>query len=88
MGSGIVTYELGGRQYIVAVSGTLSPFWADVNPDTPTIVVFAVLQLGPSKQALRSLHAVIAYARGAAQKLLAKKAPVANDGGGSKGDLS
>jgi alcohol dehydrogenase (cytochrome c) len=44
MGGGIVTYEVGGRQYIAAASGTPSGFWVDKNGGAPTIVVFALPQ--------------------------------------------
>ena len=40
MGGGIVTYEVAGKQYIAAVSGSPSPFWVDANPGAPTVVVF------------------------------------------------
>jgi len=44
MGAGIVTYEVSGRQYIAAASGTPSGFWVDKNGGAPTIVVFALPQ--------------------------------------------
>lgn len=47
MGGGIVTYEVSGRQYIAAASGTPSSFWVDKNGGAPTIVVFALPQQGP-----------------------------------------
>jgi alcohol dehydrogenase (cytochrome c) len=48
MGGGIVTYEVSGRQYIAAASGTPSGFWVDKNGGAPTIVVFALPQQGPT----------------------------------------
>jgi len=44
MGGGVVTYEIDGRQYIAAASGSPSNFWVDQNPGTPTIFVFALPQ--------------------------------------------
>jgi alcohol dehydrogenase (cytochrome c) len=41
-GGGIVTYEVGARQYVAAVSGTVSPFWRDRFPGSPTITIFAL----------------------------------------------
>jgi alcohol dehydrogenase (cytochrome c) len=40
MGGGIVTYAVGGKQFIAAVSGSPSNFWVDKYPGAPTIVVF------------------------------------------------
>ncbi len=40
MGGGIVTYDVGGTQYIAAASGSPSNFWVDEFPGSPTIVVF------------------------------------------------
>ena len=40
MGGGIVTYGVGGVQYIAAASGSPSNFWIDEYPGSPTIVVF------------------------------------------------
>jgi alcohol dehydrogenase (cytochrome c) len=42
MGGGVVTYAVGGRQYIAAASGSPSNFWVERNPGAPTIVVFAL----------------------------------------------
>jgi alcohol dehydrogenase (cytochrome c) len=42
MGGGIVTYEVGGRQYIAAAAGSPSNFWVEKNPGAPTIVVFGL----------------------------------------------
>lgn len=42
MGGGIVTYAVGGKQYIAAASGSPSNFWVERNPGAPTIVVFAL----------------------------------------------
>jgi alcohol dehydrogenase (cytochrome c) len=44
MGGGILTYEVGGRQYTAAASGSPSGFWVDKNGGAPTIVVFALPQ--------------------------------------------
>jgi alcohol dehydrogenase (cytochrome c) len=41
-GGGIVTYEVGGRQYVAVVSGTVSGYWRDAFPGSPTITVFAL----------------------------------------------
>ena len=40
MGGGIVTYDVGGTQYVAAASGSPSNFWVDEFPGSPTIVVF------------------------------------------------
>ena len=42
MGGGVVTYAVGGKQYIAAASGRPSNFWVERNPGAPTIVVFAL----------------------------------------------
>jgi alcohol dehydrogenase (cytochrome c) len=42
MGGGVVTYEVGGRQYVAVASGSPSNFWVLGNPGSPTIVVFAL----------------------------------------------
>ena len=42
MGGGIVTYAVGGKQFIAAASGSPSNFWVERNPGAPTIVVFAL----------------------------------------------
>jgi alcohol dehydrogenase (cytochrome c) len=42
MGGGVVTYAVGGRQYVAAASGSPSSYWVDRNPGSPTIVVFAL----------------------------------------------
>src|SRR5262245_1632776 len=42
MGGGIVTYAVGGKQYIAAASGSPSNFWVERNPGAPTVVVFAL----------------------------------------------
>ena len=41
-GGGIVTYEVGGRQHVAVASGTVSAFWRDRFPGSPTITVFAL----------------------------------------------
>jgi alcohol dehydrogenase (cytochrome c) len=40
MGGGIVTYAVGGTQYVAAVSGSPSNFWVDQYGGSPTVVVF------------------------------------------------
>ncbi len=40
MGGGIVTYAVGGRQYIAATSGSPSNLWVDKYRGSPTVVVF------------------------------------------------
>lgn len=42
IGAGVVSYEIGGRQYIAVASGSPSSFWIDKNPGTPTVFVFAL----------------------------------------------
>ena len=42
MGGGIVTYAVGGTQYIAATSGSPSNFWVDQFAGAPTVVVFKV----------------------------------------------
>ena len=42
IGGGVVTYEVGGTQYIAVASGSPSSFWTDENPGAPTIFVFAL----------------------------------------------
>jgi alcohol dehydrogenase (cytochrome c) len=42
IGAGVVSYEIGGRQYIAVASGSPSSFWVDRNPGTPTVFVFAL----------------------------------------------
>lgn len=42
MGGGVITYAVGGRQYIAAASGSPSSFWVDQFPGAPTIVVFGL----------------------------------------------
>ena len=42
MGGGIVTYAVGGKQYIAVASGSPSNFWVERNPGAPTIVVFTL----------------------------------------------
>jgi alcohol dehydrogenase (cytochrome c) len=41
-GGGIVTYQAGGRQFVAVASGTVSGFWRDRFPGSPTITVFAL----------------------------------------------
>jgi len=42
IGGGVITYAVGGRQYIAVASGSPSSFWTERNPGSPTIVVFAL----------------------------------------------
>jgi alcohol dehydrogenase (cytochrome c) len=42
IGGGIVTYAVGGKQYVAVATGSPSNFWVDRNPGAPTIVVFAL----------------------------------------------
>ena len=42
MGGGIVTYAVGGQQYIAATSGSPSNMWVDKYSGSPTIVVFTL----------------------------------------------
>jgi alcohol dehydrogenase (cytochrome c) len=42
IGGGVITYSVGGRQYIAVASGSPSNFWTERNPGAPTIVVFAL----------------------------------------------
>jgi alcohol dehydrogenase (cytochrome c) len=42
IGAGIVSYELGGKQYVAVMSGRPSRFWTDQNPGAPTMFLFAL----------------------------------------------
>ncbi len=42
VGGGVITYAVGGRQYVAVASGSPSNFWVERNPGSPTIVVFAL----------------------------------------------
>ena len=42
IGGGIVTYAVGGKQYVAVAAGSPSNFWVDRNPGAPTIIVFAL----------------------------------------------
>jgi alcohol dehydrogenase (cytochrome c) len=42
VGGGVVTYEVGGRQYVAVASGATSAFWRDPFPGSPTITVLAL----------------------------------------------
>jgi alcohol dehydrogenase (cytochrome c) len=44
IGGGIVTYQIGGRQFVAVASGSPSSFWVDQNPGSPTVFVFAIPQ--------------------------------------------
>jgi len=46
IGGGVVTYEVGGTQYIAVASGRPSAFWAKAYLGAPTIVVFALPAAG------------------------------------------
>ena len=45
VGGGIVTYAVGGKQYIAVASGSPSNFWVERSPGAPTILVFALPHL-------------------------------------------
>jgi len=49
MGGGILTYEVNGRQYIAAASGSPSDYWGELSAGAPTIVVFALPPQSPAK---------------------------------------
>lgn len=42
IGAGIITYEVGGRQYIAVASGRPSRFWMQEHTGNPTVTVFAL----------------------------------------------
>jgi glucose dehydrogenase len=42
IGGGIVTYEIGGKQYVGLMSGRPSGLWTDKNPGAPTVFLFAL----------------------------------------------
>src|SRR3954471_21492230 len=42
VGGGVITYGVGGKQYVAVASGSPSNFWVERNPGSPTIVVFAL----------------------------------------------
>ena len=42
VGGGVITYGVGGKQYVAVASGSPSNFWVERNPGAPTIVVFAL----------------------------------------------
>jgi PQQ-dependent dehydrogenase (methanol/ethanol family) len=42
IGGGVVTYAVGGRQYVAVASGSPSNFWVERSPGAPTIVVFSL----------------------------------------------
>jgi alcohol dehydrogenase (cytochrome c) len=46
VGGGVITYKTGGKQYIAVASGSPSNFWVERNPGSPTIVVFALPEIG------------------------------------------
>ena len=46
VGGGIVTYAVGGKQYIAVASGSPSNFWVERSPGAPTILVFALPAAG------------------------------------------
>jgi alcohol dehydrogenase (cytochrome c) len=42
MGGGIVTYAIGGKQYVAVASGRPSQLWMAEHPGTPTVFLFAL----------------------------------------------
>lgn len=42
MGGGVVTYQIGGRQYVAVASGLPSNFWVEEHPGSPTVFFFAL----------------------------------------------
>jgi alcohol dehydrogenase (cytochrome c) len=42
IGGGIVSYEIGGKQYVAVMSGRPSRFWTDQNPGSATMILFAL----------------------------------------------
>ena len=42
IGGGIVTYEIGGKQYVAVMSGRPSPFWVSDIAGSPTVFLFAL----------------------------------------------
>jgi alcohol dehydrogenase (cytochrome c) len=42
IGAGIITYEVGGRQYIAVASGRPSRLWIQEHTGNPTVLVFAL----------------------------------------------
>ena len=46
IGAGIVTYAVGGTQYVAVASGRPSPLWSRAIPGTPTILVFSLPDQG------------------------------------------
>jgi alcohol dehydrogenase (cytochrome c) len=42
IGGGVVTYAVGGMQYVSVASGSPSNFWVDEYPGAPTVVIFAL----------------------------------------------
>jgi alcohol dehydrogenase (cytochrome c) len=40
IGGGVVTYMVGGTQYVAVASGRPSVFWVEENPGSPTLFVF------------------------------------------------
>jgi alcohol dehydrogenase (cytochrome c) len=42
IGAGIITYEVGGRQYIAVASGRPSRFWVSEHSGSPVVMVFAL----------------------------------------------
>ena len=42
VGGGIVSYDVGGTQYIAIASGSPSAYWVDEFPGAPSITVFAL----------------------------------------------
>jgi alcohol dehydrogenase (cytochrome c) len=42
IGAGIITYEVGGQQYVAVASGRPSRFWIQEHSGSPVIMVFAL----------------------------------------------
>ena len=49
IGAGVVTYEVGGTQYVAIGSGRPSSFWNKARQGSPTIVVFTLPKSAPAK---------------------------------------
>jgi len=49
IGAGVVTYEVGGTQYVAIGSGRPSSYWNKARPGSPTIVIFSLPASAPAK---------------------------------------
>ena len=49
IGAGIVTYEVGARQYIAVASGRPSRLWIEEHSGNPTVTVFALDAAAPGR---------------------------------------